>query len=50
MLCQEKYRKYQTVAEMVKEKWSCVEKFGLWKWLLAILHKMVDRVSVRTLV
>ena len=30
---------------MVLEKWSCVEKFGLRKWLLAILLKMVARYS-----
>lgn len=49
MLCQAKGRKYQTVAEMEMEKWSCVEKFGLWKWLLA-MHKMVARGSVCALV
>ena len=31
---------------MVMEKWSCAEKFGLRKWLLAILHNMVARGSV----
>ena len=27
-------------------KWSCVEIFGLWKWLLATLHKLALRCKV----
>ena len=46
MLCQEKSSKYQTAAEMEMAKCSYVEKFGLWKWLVAALHKMVSSGSV----